>query len=52
VWLFSDATRYDDRSMHLDHMTGSTPVLAATGGAVAIACLAQTHAFLGYTAPG
>ena len=76
LWLLSDATRYDDGSTHLDHMTGSNLALAAAAGAVAIAlglaalrspsrrllaaalavsalaCLAQTYGFLGYTTPG
>ena len=76
LWLLSDATRYDDGSTHLDHMTGSNLVLAAAAGAVAIAlglaalrspsrrllatalavsalaCLAQTYGFLGYTTTG
>jgi hypothetical protein len=76
LWLLSDATRYDDGSTHLDHMTGSNLVLAAAAGVVAIAlgvaalrspsrpllatalamsalaCLAQTYGFFGYTTPG
>jgi hypothetical protein len=76
LWLLSDATRYDDGSTHLDHMTGSNLALAAAAGAVAIAlglaalrspsrrllaaalavsalaCLAQTYGFLGYTTTG
>jgi hypothetical protein len=76
VWLLSEADRYHDGSTHLDHVSRSNLVLAATGGAVAIAlglaalrkpsrgllaaglavsalaCLAQTYAFLGYTTPG
>ena len=76
LWLLTDATRYDDGSTHLDHMTGSNLVLAAAAGAVAIAlgfaavrspsrpllatalavsalaCLAQTYGFLGYTSTG
>ena len=76
VWLLSEADRYDDGSRHLDHVSSSNLVLAAAGGAVAIAlglaalrrpsrrllaaalavsalaCLAQTYGFLGYTTSG
>jgi hypothetical protein len=75
VWLLSEADRYHDGSTHLDHVSSSNLVLAAAGGAVAIAlgfaalrkpsrrllasalavsalaCLAQTYGFLGYTPP-